>query len=111
KDHGTPSARKGGRLVGGKGMATVLKSVDEADVMASVDANSNAEAGILLRFHDADNYLIALYSPLLKAIYLHDRQQGSYGEPLGKVDVPEVGPRFQLVAAASSNLRSEEHQS
>ena len=104
KDHGTPSARKGGRLVGGKGMATVLKSVDEADVMASVDANSNAEAGILLRFHDADNYLIALYSPLLKAIYLHDRQQGSYGEPLGKVDVPEVGPRFQLTAAASSNL-------
>ena len=29
--------------------------------------NSDAEAGIILRFHDADNYLVALYSPLLKA--------------------------------------------
>jgi hypothetical protein len=103
KDHGTPSTRRNGRLVGSKGMVTVLESVDQADVMTSVEASSNAEAGVLLRFHDPDHYLVALYSPLLKAIYIHDRRQGSYGEPLGKVDVPEIGPRFRLLAAASGD--------
>ena len=68
--------------------------------MASVDANSDAEAGIILRFHDADNYLVALYSPLLKAIFLHDRKNGQWGEMLGKVEVPKIGPKIQLVAAA-----------
>ncbi|MFO0888055.1 MAG: DUF4038 domain-containing protein [Isosphaeraceae bacterium] len=100
-DHGTPTGRRNGRLVGGKGMATVLDPVVEAAVMASADAGSNAEAGIMLRFHDAGTYLVALYSPSLKAIFLHDRRQGSYGEPLGKVDVPEIGPRFRISAAAS----------
>ncbi len=68
--------------------------------MASVDANSDAEAGIILRFHDADNYLVALYSPSLKAIFLHDRKDGQWGDPLGEVAVPEIGPKIHLTAAA-----------
>jgi hypothetical protein len=87
-------------LVGGKGMVTVAEKISELDLMASVDANSDAEAGIILRFHDADNYLVALYSPLLKAIFLHDRKNGQWGEMLGRVDVPEVGPKIHLLAAA-----------
>lgn len=43
--------------------------------MASVDANSYAEAGSILRLHAVDNCLVALYSPLLQAIFLHDRQE------------------------------------
>ena len=53
KDYGTPTRRENSRLV---------------------DANSDAETGIILRFHDASNYLVALYSPLLKTIFLHDRK-------------------------------------
>ena len=100
KDYGTPTRRENSRLVGGKGMVTVAEKISELNLMASVDANSDAEAGIILRFHDADNYLVALYSPLLKAIFLHDRKNGQWGEMLGRVSVPEIGPRIQLVAAA-----------
>jgi hypothetical protein len=100
KDYGTPTRRENSRLVGGKGLVTVAEKISELNLMASVDANSEAEAGIILRFHDADHYLVALYSPLLKAIFWHDRKNGQWGEMLGRVDVPEIGPRIQLTAAA-----------
>ena len=100
KDYGTASQRKDGHLVGGKGLVTILEKVNETNLMASVEANSDAEAGIILRYHDPANYLVALYSPVFKAIYLHDRKNGAYGEPLGQVAVPEVGPKMRLAAAA-----------
>jgi hypothetical protein len=101
KDYGSPSTRQGGRLAGGKGMLTVLETVSDTDLLASIEANSDAEAGIVLRFHDPSHYLVALYSPSLKAIFLHDRKNGAWGAPLGKVPVPKVGPRLRLAAAAS----------
>ncbi len=101
KDYGTASQRKDGRLEGGKGLETVLKKFDEPNLMASVDARSDAEAGIILRFHDSDHYLVALYSPSLKAIFIHDRQDGQWGGQLGRVEVPEIGPKIHLTAAAS----------
>jgi hypothetical protein len=100
KDYGTATRHETSRLVGGKGMVTVAEEISELDLMASVDANRDAEAGIILRFHDADNYLVGLYSPLLKAIFLHDRKNGQWGEMLGRVDVPEIGPTLHLLAAA-----------
>jgi len=100
KDYGSASQRKNGRLVGGKGMLTVMEKISDTDVMASVEANSDAEAGIVLRFHSAEHYLVALYTPSLKAMYLHDRKDGAWGDPLGKVPVPEIGPRIRLTAAA-----------
>jgi hypothetical protein len=103
KDYGTPTQRKAGRLVGGKGMVTILEKISDTDLMVSVDANSDAEAGIILRFHSADHYLVALYSPSLKSIFLHDRKNGQWGDFLGKVDVPEIGPKIHLTAAASRN--------
>jgi hypothetical protein len=100
KDYGTPTRRENSRLVGGKGMVTVAETISELDLMASVDAHRDAEAGIILRFHDTENYLVALYSPLLKAIFLHDRKNGQWCEMLGKVDVPGIGPKIHLLAAA-----------
>ena len=35
-----------------------------------------------------------------KAIFLHDRKHGQYGEALGSVAVPEIGPKIRLTAAA-----------
>jgi poly(3-hydroxybutyrate) depolymerase len=101
KDYGTPTRRQNGRLVGGRGMVTLLENVSETNLMASVEARSDAEAGIILRFHDFDHYLVALYTPLLKAIYIHDRKNGGWGDPLGHVAVPEIGPKIHLTAAAS----------
>jgi hypothetical protein len=104
KDYGTPTRRENSRLVGGKGMVTVAEQISELDLMASVDANGNAEAGIILRFHDPDNYLVGLYSPLLKAIFLHDRKNGQWGPMLGKVEVREIGPQIHLLAAACGDF-------
>ena len=101
KDVGTPSQRDAGHLVGGKGLVTILDKVNGIDLMASADANSDAEAGIVLRFHDADNYVVGLYSPSLKSIFLHDRKNGRWGESLGQVSVPEIGPKIHLTMAAS----------
>jgi len=100
KDYGTPTRRKDGRLVGGKGMVTILEKLNDKDLMASAEANSNAEAGIILRFHDPDNYLVALYSPSLRKIFLHDRKDGEWGDSLGEAAVPAVGPKIRLTAAA-----------
>ena len=100
KDYGSPTQRKNGRLLGHKGMVTILEKVSNKDLMASVDARSDAEAGIILRFQDPDNYLVALYTPLLKKIYLHDRKDGKWGDSLGEVDVPTVGAKIHLTAGA-----------
>jgi hypothetical protein len=100
KDYGTASQRKDGHLVGSKGMVTILETINETNLMASAEARSDAEAGIILRFHDFDHYLVALYTPSLKAIYIHDRKNGQWGDPLGQVGVPEIGPKIRLTAAA-----------
>jgi hypothetical protein len=99
KDYGTPSQRKDGHLIGAKGMVTVLERLEEADVSASVGARSDAEAGIILRFQDTNHYVVALYSPSLKAICIHDRKGGEWGSQLGRVAVPEIGPEIRLTAA------------
>jgi len=114
--HGSPTGRQDGFVAGVAAekdqvempnMVVVLDTIDEKDLMASVEANSNADAGIILRFHDLNNYLAALYSPRRKAIYLLDRRNGRWGPSfayripqLGIVDVPEIGPKIRLTAAA-----------
>jgi hypothetical protein len=103
KDFGTPTQRREGQLVGGKGMVTILEKGGETNLMASVNARSDAEAGIILRFHDFDHYLVALYTPRLKSIYIHDRRNGEWGDPLGQIAVPEIGPEIHLTAAASGD--------
>jgi Protein of unknown function (DUF4038)/Domain of unknown function (DUF5060) len=84
----------------------VRKEVNEADMLVSVEARSDAEAGILLRFHDPDDSLVAVYSPTLKGVWIHDRQRGVYGSRLGFMEVPEIGPSIHLVAEAQGSSAS-----
>ena len=100
-DHGSPTRREGGCLVGGKNLLTTVKGLEEENLMVSVDAHSNAEAGIVLRFHDPENYVVGLYTPSLKCMYFHDRQHGAWGSPLGRVEIPNIGPNIRLTAAVS----------
>lgn len=105
-DQGTPTHVKNGRLFGGKGMWTVLKDVKASDLIASVEAQSDAEAGIMLRYYDTDNYLVGLYTPSLKSIYLHERKNGNWGPGFGSVPVPEIGPNIRLTAEAYGSYAS-----
>lgn len=97
-DHGTPSRHENGRLLGGKGMVTVINDINESNLTVSVKARSDAEAGIILRYTNPNNYLVALYTPSLKAIYLHDRKDGEWGPPLGSVSVPNLNGEITLAA-------------
>jgi hypothetical protein len=90
----------GGRLVATTRMLSVCPDVSETDVVADVDAGSDADAALILRFHDADNYLAGVYSPSRKAICIHDRHDGQEGEPLGVVTVPSMGPKLRMTAEA-----------
>ena len=101
KDHGSPTKRQDGQLVGTKDMLTIAEKLGGRDLMVSADAGSNAEAGIVLRFHDADNYLVAFYSPHFKGLAIHDRRDGAWGEALGQVETPGIGPDIRLTAAVS----------
>ncbi|MDR3688015.1 MAG: DUF4038 domain-containing protein [Fimbriimonas sp.] len=98
KDAGTPTSRSDGKLIAHKGALTVLPEITVADATASVEANSDAEAGIVLRYHDPNNYVVALYSPEFHAIYIHDRRDGQWGAQLGKVEVHDLSPHFTLTA-------------
>jgi hypothetical protein len=63
-------------------------------ISVSVDAKSDAEAGIVLNYTDEDNFLVGLYTPALKKMYFHEVIEGNYGEPLGAGDGPLTrGPR------------------
>jgi len=91
-------------------LVSVHRKLNEQDVMVSVEAGDHAEAGIVLRFQDLQNYIVAIYNPTLKAIFFFQRRGGSvmdfftYRIPhLGIVDVPEIGERFTLSAAASGD--------
>lgn len=44
-----------------------------------------------------------MYSPSLKAVFLHDRKHNKWGDFLGRVDVPEIGSRIHLTAASCRN--------
>ncbi len=101
KDHGTATQRENGFLTGGKGVLSIVETVGAKDVMVScASARSDAEAGLVLRFQDPDNHIVALYSPHFKSIFIHDRRDGNWGAMLGRVDTPDIGPEIELAAAA-----------
>ena len=91
---------------GGKSTWSVLRDVSATDMLVAVDARSDAEAGILLRFHDPKNSLVAVYSPDLKSIWLHDRRNGEYGPRLGASAVTEIGPDIHLVGEVHGSFVS-----
>ena len=55
KDYGTTTRRQNGSLIGGRGVLSIVETVDARDVMvSSANARSDAEAGLVLRFQDPD---------------------------------------------------------
>lgn len=84
----------------------VRKDVNQADVLVKVTASSSAEAGILLRVHDPDDYILAVYSPLVQALWIHDVKNGNLGPRLGLMDVSRLGPSIDLSAEVHGSSAS-----
>ncbi len=97
QDIGKPTKRENGEMRCGQNTLSVVRDLKTLDVTASVDTTSGAEAGIVLRFHDKDNYVVALYSPVFHSIYIHDRRNGQWGDRLGEVPVGNLGPNIHAI--------------
>jgi hypothetical protein len=97
-DYGAKSQRGGGRMVAQGTSLAIVNNVHEGDLVASAEGHSEANARLVLRYHDADNYVAAVYSPTAKAVYLVDRVKGVNGSPVGSMPVATIGPHFRLRA-------------
>lgn len=92
------SVCRAGRLVGTRPMLTLCEDPKERDLWVSVQARTDADARLILRFGDLDNYVAGVYSPTQKTICIYDRRQGQDGPPLGTVSVPALGSSVRLSA-------------
>ena len=95
---GVASARFDGELVVEGGATSLLKDVKETDLVASVDVRVDADAAILLRFQDADNYVAAVYSPSERAVYIAERKNGRDGPPRSRTLIRTTSPIVRLMA-------------
>jgi len=94
RDDGSASKIEEGQLVTQKGALVILEEDLGQYVSVSVDAKSDADAGIIVNYTDKNNYVVGLYSPSQKKMFFHEVIDGDYGEPLGPGDGPvSRGPR------------------
>lgn len=68
------------------------------DVLVSVDAESSAEAGIIMRFKDPNNFLLAHYNSALQQIYFHEVVNGEYTGGFSTLTTGNLGPTINLKA-------------
>ena len=85
----------GGKITADSAVSAIHQ-LSEQDLVASVAGLSDAIAGLILRYHDAGNYLAAVYSPTAKAVYLLDREKGADGDPLGSMPVGVHGSKLSF---------------
>ena len=96
-NHGPDTAsRTSGTLAAHGEILTTLREVREADAIVAADVESQAQAALVLRYQDADNYVAAVYAPGERALYLLDRQKGKDGAPLGRTALGRLGGRIRL---------------
>jgi hypothetical protein len=100
----TKGAVHDGKLTSTNTLFSFVSGIKEADLVAAVDAKSEAEAALLFRVQDPDTYLAAIYSAKDKAIYFLDHKKGQEGPPpgmmppLGMTPVPVIGRDIRLSA-------------
>jgi hypothetical protein len=68
-DKGNPTSVEQSRLVGHGSTWTILRDVNESDVMVSADAKSDAEVGVALRFYDSGAVRPTCQSPTTGCSY------------------------------------------
>ena len=82
---------------------SVVKNKMETNAVVSLEAQSAARVGLVLRCQDSDNYVAAVYSPEDKSLYLIDRRLGADGPKIGKTPIPELGAHIKMSAEARAD--------
>jgi len=82
----------------------IFKGVTRADCVLSVDIPGNADAALILRYKDSNNYIAAVYSAIKHRIYLLNRKGGSDGGELGATPVHVVSQSIRLSAEVRNGV-------
>jgi hypothetical protein len=77
---------------------SLRKGITEQDLVATVSAGSQESIGVVLRFQDADDYLVGMYSAQDKGIYLVQHKGGQGGHRWGWTPAPDLGEKIRLTA-------------
>jgi hypothetical protein len=96
------AGRVPGKALGSGEVLHLVDGVDAANVVVSVDAHSNAKAGLLVRYRNADNFVAAIYSAKDRSIYLSIRTDGKDSDKLGETSIASIGPQIRMSAEVRS---------
>jgi hypothetical protein len=84
-------------------VASIRRNFNETNIVASVAMRHDSFAALLLRYHDRANYVMAVYSPQKKSVYLSEHKNGADNGAMGSVPVPSLSGSIRL----SAELRDE----
>jgi hypothetical protein len=78
-----------------EGMLAVLAHLEQTNLIATVDAAPDAETRLVLRYRGLDDYLLGVYSPKAREIYVLERN-GADATVLGRTPLPDFAAEVQL---------------
>lgn len=101
---GEASCRDGAWIAQGTVVST-LNEINENDVVVSVQITPEADAEVILRYQDENNYVSAVYSAQDHSIHLAEREGGVEGSPLGLTELsPLVHNALRLTAEVRDSV-------
>ncbi len=90
-------------FAGVKTKIAVVSDVVYRDVSVALEAQSDSEAGIVLRYGDSKNFLLANYRPAGPDIYFHEVESGGYGAMVDVVKTPDLALSIRLTATVKDD--------
>lgn len=82
----------------------LLHDVKERNVQVSVDAEAAAQMGILVRYQDADNFVLAFYTPGAKTLGFHHAVDGNLGPWIRPVSTEDLtGTSIQMTVSVEGD--------
>lgn len=76
----------------------VIDGVKERDVRVHVDAEASVQMGLLVRYRDKDNFVLAFYQPRDKILGFHEVTDGNFGPQINNVSTDHlVGKTVRMV--------------
>ncbi|MHB8972442.1 MAG: GH116 family glycosyl-hydrolase [Pirellulaceae bacterium] len=95
---GTTSVADGQLVADSERNHVLVRDVQESDVRVCVDGQSAAQMAILVRYADANNFVMAFYTPAAKVLGFHEAVAGNLGPWVGPVSTAQLtGKSFHLV--------------
>ncbi|MCX7429276.1 MAG: GH116 family glycosyl hydrolase [Planctomycetia bacterium] len=101
---GTTKAESGKLSAGDDRNLVVVEGIKQADVRVSVTADATAQMGILLRYQDPKNFILAFYTPGAKILGFHEMLGGNLGPWIQPVSTAHLaGKTIRITAEAQGN--------